>query len=588
LSLGSIGYEDLRYTTAKYETVSTETLTKTLAHAPNRSTPNLPMPVSVLTVCRLALAAIGTYLATLPLRSAPASVTYGNVTFANSGSTAAQADFLEGLALLHNFEYPSAALAFRRAQAADPGFALAYWGEAMTFNHAVWMEQDLPAAREALAHLASSPAERRAKAKTEREKAYLDAVELLYGEGSKLERDVRYANTMAELHKHYPTDIDGTAFYALALLGTTHGGRDPVVYMRAAALLEEIWPDHREHPGLLHYLIHCYDDPTHAPLGLRMARLYGWIAPNAPHALHMTSHIFLALGMWQETVDANVAAIAVRNRQLAAKGRAALNWGHYPSWLAYAYLQLGKTNEALQTLAACHSQPESGALPNGGGNEMDPDRNRTASFANMRLAYLLDTGDWQGEPAQWTVPSSAGSRARLDIAFANTLAPIALGKAAVARAALSGLEAICREVTNAVAKQAKPDPTDRLRPEIMQLEARGLLTELEGDPLGAESLLRQAVAEEETLPVAFGPPTIDKPTHELLGQFLLRHGRKREARVLFQAALARAPGRRLAQEGLTVSSVGLPPLVPGEDYVTRPLRSAQIKDPICGLGALRD
>jgi len=235
---------------------------------------------------------------------------YGHVVFANSGSPAAQKDFLEGLALLHDFEYPAAADAFRRAQTTDPDFAMAYWGEAMTFNHPVWMQQDLNAGRAALNKLAPSPAERREKAKTDREKEYLDAIEVLYGEGTKEERDFRYMEVMAKLHAHYPDDIDATAFYGLAILGTAHEGRNETKYMRAAGVLEETWIDNRNHPGLLHYLIHSYDDPTHAALGLRAARLYAKIAPDAGHAQHMTSHIFLALGMWKETVDANIAAIA--------------------------------------------------------------------------------------------------------------------------------------------------------------------------------------------------------------------------------------------------------------------------------------
>ena len=129
---------------------------------------------------------------------------YGHVDFANSGAPAAQADFLEGLALLHDFEYPAAAAAFRRAEAVDPGFAMAYWGEAMTFNHPIWMQQDLKAAQAALNKLAPTPAARRAKAKTEREKGYLDAVEILYGDGSKEERDFRYEDAMAKLHARYP------------------------------------------------------------------------------------------------------------------------------------------------------------------------------------------------------------------------------------------------------------------------------------------------------------------------------------------------------------------------------------------------
>src|SRR5262249_32737311 len=125
----------------------------------------------------------------------------GKVAFANSGAEAAQADFLRGLALLHNFEYPDAADAFRKAEAIDPGFAMAYWGEAMTFTHPIWFEQDADGARAALARLAPTAEERKAKTNTERERAYLAAIEVLYGEGTKEARDVRYSEAMGALHE---------------------------------------------------------------------------------------------------------------------------------------------------------------------------------------------------------------------------------------------------------------------------------------------------------------------------------------------------------------------------------------------------
>jgi len=247
--------------------------------------------------------------------SAQAQPGYGSVSFANSGSAAAQSDFLRGLALLHNFEYGPAAEHFRKAEQLFPGFAMAYWGEAMTQNHAVWHEQDLPAARAVLARLGATPEARQAKAPTQREKLYLHSIEVLYGDGTKAERDQKYESAMADLHWKFPEDVDATSFYALAILGSADQGRDFATYMRAAAVLEEIFPQNPRHPGVVHYLIHCYDDPIHAPLGLRAARIYSKIAPAAGHAQHMTSHIFLALGMWDDVVKANETATAVVNRQ---------------------------------------------------------------------------------------------------------------------------------------------------------------------------------------------------------------------------------------------------------------------------------
>ena len=474
---------------------------------------------------------------------------YGQVAFANSGSPAAQTDFLNGLALLHDFEYPAAAAAFRRAQTIDPGFAMAYWGEAMTFNHPIWMQQDLKAARAALNKLAPTPAERRAKAKTDREKEYLDTVEILYGDGTKEERDSRYLDAMAKLHARYADDVDATAFYGLAILGTAHAGRNIPVYMRAAGALEEAWTNNREHPGLLHYLIHSYDDPTHAPLGLRAARLYAKIAPNAGHAQHMTSHIFLALGMWQETVDANLAAIAAVDR--TRKGTNPLRCGHYPSWLGYAYLQLGQMDKARAALGSCRGALESEPAMAHPGHSMDPDNSLSGSFANMRLRFLIDSGEWKGEMADWPMPKTAGPGARLDHAFARVMSEIMQKRNDAARQALVELESVGREVRDIETKRGDADPTYRVRPNILILEARALLAEQENDFAGAEKLLREAVSLEETLPIAFGPPTIDKPTHELLGEFLLRRGLKDEARAAFEQALARIPGRRLPLTALS-------------------------------------
>jgi tetratricopeptide (TPR) repeat protein len=496
------------------------------------------------------------FTVSLLFAGSPASAdgVYGHVNFPNSGAPAAQADFLDGLALLHDFEYTAAAAAFRRAEAADPGFAMAYWGEAMTFNHPIWMQQDLKAARDALNKLALTPSARRAKAKTEREKEYLDALEILYGEGSKEERDFRYEDAMAKLHARYPDDVDAAAFYGLAILGTAHAGRDIATYMRAAGVLEEAWMNHRDHPGLVHYLIHSYDDPAHAPLGLRAARIYAKIAPDAGHAQHMTSHIFLALGMWREVVQANIAAIADVDRVRKAAGKGPVGCGHYPSWLGYAYLQLGQKDKAMSSVASCRTAVESQAAMDHPDMSMDPDESLTGAFANMRLRYLLDTGDWTGEIAGWTLPKTAGAGARLDFAFARALGEIMQGHRAAARQALAELEAVSREVADIKTKSGDPDPSYRVRPEIFLLEVRALLAEQEGNFAGAESLMLQAVALEDKLPIAFGPPTIDKPSHELLGEFLLRRGRKDEAHAEFEKAVARTPGRRLTEQGFAATS----------------------------------
>ena len=175
----------------------------------------------------------------------------------------------------------------------------------MAHNYTLWAEQHPVLARKVLNKLGSTPEARAAKAGTAREKMYLAAVEALYGPGTKFERDALYGDKMDALAKAFPGDVEAQTFDALATLGRSHGTRDEVNYLKAAAILEKLFPTHQHHPGVVHYMIHAYDDPAHAKLGLKAARLYDKIAPESPHALHMTSHIFLALGMWPETVAAN-------------------------------------------------------------------------------------------------------------------------------------------------------------------------------------------------------------------------------------------------------------------------------------------
>src|SRR5690349_8059946 len=279
----------------------------------------------------------------------------GTVDFPTSGSPAAQTSFLQGVAALHSFFYDEAADLFREAQKADPGFALAYWGEAMTYNHPIWSEEDRDAALAALARLAPTPAERAAKAPTEREKAWLGAVEILYGEGDKGARDAAYAEAMRKIYEQSPNDIEAASFYTLSLIGPALTGppgearNRPLI--RAAAILEELFDRAPGHPGVLHYMIHAYDDPLHAPLGLRAARLYARVAPAAHHALHMPSHIFLQLGMWNEAAASNEQSFAaskawVERAKLASSKRDL----HSLAWLQYIYLQQGRRDEAKRLL----------------------------------------------------------------------------------------------------------------------------------------------------------------------------------------------------------------------------------------------
>ncbi len=460
----------------------------------------------------------------------------GEVAFANSGAAEAQAPFRRGLALLHNFEYPFAAEEFRKAQQIDPSFAMAYWGEAMTYTHPIWFQQDLPAARAVLDRLGKTREERTAKAKTDREKDYLRTVEVLYGEGSKNDRDFQYADAMAALHAKYPDDVDAAAFYALALLGTAHQGRDFATYMRAAAILEELFPANRNHPGVLHYLIHSYDDPMHAPLGLRAARLYGAVAPNAGHALHMTSHIFVAMGMWDDVIDANRRAIDVVNRERAARNQQKADCGHYPTWLHYGYLQKNDVAAARKALDACRVSALE--IPFAAAGAMDSKRSRVTEYAAMR-AHHVAAGQPLTAADRVAIPDEFLD-ARFITAYADALAAkdVAALKAAVTR-----VRALRTDVLTS--KRKDDNPSERLRADVMLQESEALLLAASGKRKEAIKLLEAARKTEESLPFDFGPPAIAKPATELLGDQLLAAGRLAEAEAAYRAALARTPGRRV-------------------------------------------
>jgi len=277
----------------------------------------------------------------------------GTINFPTSAKGAAQAAFLVGVKALHNFEFETAAEAFRESQKADPAFALAYWGEAMSFNHPLWAEQDIASARRVLERLAPTASARAAKAPAGKERALVEAADVLFGAGDKYARDAAYSAAMKRLHQQHPDDDEIATLYALSLLGLARPGEKTVRNaMQAAAIAEDIFQRNPKHPGAAHFIIHAFDDPDHAILALPAARAYSKIAPAAAHALHMPSHIFVQLGMWEDVVASNVvaykAAVDLADRKNLPRGREDF---HTLSWLHYAYLQQGNIAEADKALA---------------------------------------------------------------------------------------------------------------------------------------------------------------------------------------------------------------------------------------------
>jgi tetratricopeptide (TPR) repeat protein len=481
------------------------------------------------------------------------------VAFENSGAAAAQNDFLHGLAQLHNFQYDAAAEAFRRAQQIDPSFAMAYWGEAMTYDHPVWVEEDVAAARKALSKLAPDPAARRAKAETEREKAYLDAVEVLFGDGSKTERDRRYSLAMERVHRSYPTDIDATCFYALSLLGTAQGIRDIPLYMRSAALMEEVFEQHPHHPGAAHYLIHSVDDAAHAPLGLRAANAYSKIAPASPHALHMTSHIYLALGMWQQTVAANEAStqLSERNFKLAHPDAPVPVCGHGKQWLLYAYLQQERYVAAREIVAACSRQMGAHSMPSVARDPYASEADPVSSYYAARSRFLIDSEGWDDPIAKIEADPLPLAGAAFRRAFTDAYM-LLRQRSKVAAAAVMRAEHAADQLL-AAGKQLglADDYPSQIATGIERDELRGLLRWREGESDAALRLLADAAQREESLPMDYGPPSIYKPANELWGEVLLEMGKPDAAREAFEKAQRLAPGRTKSLLGLSKCAAAL-------------------------------
>lgn len=257
--------------------------------------------------------------------------------------------FLSGVLSLHNFQYNKARDYFQLAIKSDPDFAMAYWGEAMTYNHPLWHEQDYDLAKITLNKLAPTNNQRLEKAATPIEKGLIKSVNILYGSGSKKERDKKYQESLYELYKSHPGESEVGIFYALAILGSQEE-RNFKPYMQAAGILEEIYQKEPYHPGVIHYLIHSYDDPIHAPLGLRFAREYAKIAPDSSHALHMPSHIYLALGMWDDVYKSNLASWEVGLKHKQEYDDYDIHSLHSLEWMSYALLQKKNYNEAYKSV----------------------------------------------------------------------------------------------------------------------------------------------------------------------------------------------------------------------------------------------
>jgi len=485
----------------------------------------------------------------------------GQVHMDTSCSSSVSAQLDQALALLHNFWYARALEAFKEVARADPQCAIARWGAAMTYNHPYW---DAPTQQDQAAAWALVQEGMQAAKKSARERMYLEAVAALYrggGAGSKSTRDEAYQDAMAAVCARYPDD-ETKLFYGLSILGTVREGTRGFERQAVAArLFMEVFQNKPQHPGALHYLIHVYDDPEHAPLALGVARAYAKAAPAVPHALHMPSHIFTRLGLWEESAATNENAWRASEEDVKRAGEPTeYRDFHSLNYLQYAYLQLGRFRDAERLTELIRAQYES--LPDKTTAPDNPDlqarhvRGRTIyalpdrvayGYFDMRARYIVESGDWEKASR---VPLVAPSRDFT--AMKLQLEAMAAGRRSDAAAAQAAADRI-------VALSKEPGQHPFVEPIItMQAEeAQAIAAQAAGDARRVTSMMDAAVATEDSIYTLSQPPYPIIPAHELYGAMLLELGRPADAARHFTEVLKRTPGRPQAIRGIARAAEAL-------------------------------
>jgi tetratricopeptide (TPR) repeat protein len=500
---------------------------------------------------------LGVLIAALAVSASAQTSQLGNVKFETSGSEKAEQHFLRGLAALHSFWYEEALEAFRESTKAEPDFMMGYWGEAMAQNHPLWSEQDTAAARQVIGKIKDAPR------LTQRERAYLEAVKLLYGEGDKRARDAAYSAAMEKIYRDYPADLDAAAFYSLSLLGLVRMDEKSYrLQARAGAIALEVYQKNPDHPGAAHYIIHAFDDPEHAILALPAARRYASIAPEAHHARHMPSHIFLQLGMWPEAAASNESAWEASDAWMKRKN---LSIGvrdyHSLHWLLYVYLQQGRYNKAEELLALMKKTMADSSYD----NKLRPGYYEN-NYANMAAAFVVETERWDmaaklflpsggeektavAEPSAPAMGSHGGhggmSAASNDgpvvVRASNRNQPLPFFTRGLA-SAVSGTAGV-EESLAALKAVPRGNGSANGMLGVRELEISAVAASMKKDHDRAIELMKQATVLEEAMGPPSGPPGIIKPSHELLGEILLRAGKPEAAAEMFQVALLRQPNR---------------------------------------------
>jgi tetratricopeptide (TPR) repeat protein len=456
----------------------------------------------------------------------------GTVTFTNSCNAAAQAPFNRGIALLHSFEFGRAIAAFDEAMQSDPSCGIALWGIALSR----WSNPFAPGIRSGAQIAQGRDAVDRARAagaKTERERGFLDAVALLYtdaGSATQQTRVVAYRDAMAALSARDPQDIEASIFYALALTAAeeptdkTYASR-----LKAGALLERLFVQQPQHPGLAHYIIHSYDVPALADKALEAAKRYAAIAPSAPHALHMPSHTFTRVGYWQASIDANIASAEVARRD-----RSTAEELHAYDYQMYAYLQTAQDRAAKTLLdglpaVAARFDPDAigGAAPGSAG---------VFALAAIPARYALERQAWT-EAVALEPHASKFPYAEAMTYFARGIGAAHTKNLAVARDAIFHLD----EIRGQLARSGEAYWSEQV--EIQRRGASAWTALAEGRADAALDEMRTAVAREDATEKSAVTPGPLAPARELLGDLLMDLKRPADSLVEYETTLKKEPNR---------------------------------------------
>jgi tetratricopeptide (TPR) repeat protein len=453
----------------------------------------------------------------------------GSVHFVTSCSKSVAVSFNRAVALLHSFQYEQARLAFTEISAQDPTCAMAEWGIAMSHYHGLWDNGDLAAGREAL-RKAQAVASENAQT-TAREKAYIEALGEIYREDGKdkYAHGQAFEQKMRAVQAAYPDDSEAAIFHALTLAITAPKTDKTYANQRKCGeILEPIFAKQPHHPGVAHYIIHCYDNPVLAEQGLGAARMYAKIAPASAHANHMPSHLFTRVGSWDESIASNTksAQLAAEAESSSKNGEARDQRLHAMDYLEYAFLQSGRIKQAKAVL------DEATSLPPVGGLTLTNDY----AVAAIPARYALELGNWQGA-SELRVKHDA-----VDWTQGITWMAIGVGSARsgnLKRAALA--EQTLASLRDAVAKENNVYWSNQV--EVQRREVAGWIAEKSGKTEDAIATMRSAADLEESMDKNAVTPGAVIPAREMLADLLLKQNHPQESLAEYEAVLKISPNR---------------------------------------------